>query len=648
MLIVLAFVGTTAYFALTSASTGFGEYRSLARATNAVGRVQANMLMVRMNVKNFIISSDEKDKQQFELFLKKTQQYIDESIALIQDPKQTKIINDIDSLLEEYKQAFEQVVILKKERNRLVNDVLDTNGPLFEKELTKILTSARNDGDMVAAYNASLAIRNLLLARLYAAKFLNTNTQASADRVHKEFAELNAVFKVLDTELENTTRRALLKEATIHGKLYKDAFGDVAQVIFDRNVIIHDTLDRIGPVVAQMTEDLELSIKERQDILGPKLQQNNATAVLVIGVIVVIAILFGIAIALLITRSTLSNLGGDPAVVTNIVRRVAKGDLAVELPNNGEVDSSLYAAVRTMVESLQDKAVLARKIADGDISSEVVLASDDDVLGRALRDMVKNLNSILIDIQNAGDQIASGSLQVSSFSHSLADGASQQKDNLQTISAALEQLSVQTNENASSAKEASEFASTAQQAVSEGQVHMQEMVIAMNEIREAGDSIAILLETIDEIADQTNLLALNAAIEAARAGEQGRGFAVVADEVRGLASRSTAAATETAKLIQLSSEKTERGASIAESTETALKAVFDGINETTELASKIATSSEEQALAVDEVSRSIVSIGDVVEQNAAASVQGAAAAEELSNEAGAMKETMQHFTLERS
>ena len=364
--------------------------------------------------------------------------------------------------------------------------------------------------------------------------------------------------------------------------------------------------------------------------------------------IVAVAIILGIAVASLITRATTSQLGGDPALVTRVVRSVAEGDLELELQDNNEKEASLYAAIRTMVKSLKEKAVLAQKIADGDLTAKVILASEKDSLGKALRDMVKNLNTILIEIQNAGDQIAAGSSQVSIFSQSLAEGATQQKDNLQTISAALEQLSVQTSENAEYAKEANLLATQAQQAVTQGQSHMKEMVMAMKEIRVAGESIAGFIKTIDEIAEQTNLLALNAAIEAARAGEQGRGFAVVADEVRGLASRSTSAAAETAKLIQLSSDKTENGVAIAESTDKSLQAVFDGISETSSIVAKIAAASREQALAVNEVTKAVISVGDVVELNASGSVEGAAAAEELSSQSAEMKDNMARFTLARA
>ena len=645
ILVLLLLVGITAFLSITHSSEGLSHYRSLAAANNAISDVQANMLMARMNVKNYLITSSEKDKQEFDAYWQKTREALTQAEQTISDEQRHQSIQHVAELLTEYGQSFEQVVELKSKENKLVDEVLNVNGPLMEKALTNILISAKDDGDMVAAYNTALAMRSLLLTRLYAIKFLQTNSQASVDVVYKEFKDLHALLQLLEIELQNPARQALLAEVTDEVELYQQAFDDIVSEVAERNRFIDESLNRIGPIVADTTEALKESIKQTQVDLGARLQKSDDTAVIVIGALVVLAALFAVVIALLITRSTTRSLGGDPQMVTDIVRQVSKGDLALELGDHNESSDSLYAAVRSMVASLQDKAALARKIADGDLSANVVLASEQDSLGQALQDMVRNLNKILIEIQQAVDQVAVGSSQVSGFSHELAKGATQQKDHLQTISAALEQLSVQTNENAQSAKEANAFTSSAQQAVSQGQAHMQDMVVAMDEIKEAGETIATFIKTIDEIAEQTNLLALNAAIEAARAGEQGRGFAVVADEVRGLASRSTAAALETSKLIQLSSEKTQHGVSIAEETANALDGIINTINEVTTRVSAISVASGEQALAVDEVTRSITSVGNVVEQNAAGSEEGAAAAEELSGQGDAMRDTMSHFIL---
>lgn len=645
VLALLLMISFTSYFTISSASKDFTDYRVLARSTNIASRVQANMLMMRLSVKNYIQSSRDTDKEKFQQYWEKTQQMMNDAKQSITDPLQSSQLATVDAELKIYYQGFQDVVELKEQRNSIVRDVLDVEGPQIEQSLTQILLSAKQAGDVEATYSASLATRSLLLARLYVIKFLNNNDQDAVERVQKEFSELNSQLKNLDSLLQNPQRRALLSIATQRFQAYADGTKQVVSIITQRNIIITDTLDRVGPVIAELIETIKLEIKESQDEMGPQVQSNNARAVITIIIFSILSLLAGAAIAWFITKNTLAQLGGDPADVSNIVKRVSLGELDMTLSRENISPNSLYSAVLNMVDALKSKVVLTQKIAAGDLSVPVQLSSDKDMLGQALQSMLKHLNEVITEVQMSSEQIASGSQQVASSSLSIAEGANQQKLSLESISSSLVQLSAQTTDNAKNANDANDLADNAQKAVAKGQDHMSEMINSMSEIKDAGQSISSFIKTIDEIAAQTNLLALNAAIEAARAGEQGRGFAVVADEVRNLASRSTAAAIETSKLIQLSESRTDNGVNIAENTAEALKAVLTGINSTAELVAQIAKASHEQAIGVEEATRGLSSIDDVVQMNAAASEEGAAAAKELNAQATSLRNIISRFKL---
>ncbi|MFK8069027.1 MAG: MCP four helix bundle domain-containing protein, partial [Gammaproteobacteria bacterium] len=301
---LLVITGLVAYQAMHSASVGFKEYREMARDTNLSGRVQANMLMVRMNVKDYIITASDKDKAQFEEYWGRTSKFMAEAQKEINDPKRAKMINEVDQLLTEYRAGFKQVVDLIARRNDIVYETLNKRGPSIEKDLTKILLSSKKDNDMSAAYEASLATRSLLLARLYSGKFLDTNDNAAVERVHQEFKQMAKHLKVLDRELQNPQRRALLSKVAEGKKVYEKAFDDVVKTITTRNDIIKNTLDRIGPKVATDIEKVKLEIKGVQDTLGPQLQDSNDHATLVIGLCVLLALFLGAFIAYFITRST--------------------------------------------------------------------------------------------------------------------------------------------------------------------------------------------------------------------------------------------------------------------------------------------------------------------------------------------------------
>ncbi len=360
---------------------------------------------------------------------------------------------------------------------------------------------------------------------------------------------------------------------------------------------------------------------------------------IIIGIVIIILSLFiGLYVAHDISAPVLR--------MVDSAHRIAIGDLSQKIGSTSKNEvGQLAQALDQMTDSLSSRTKLAEAIADGDLTHEVVLASDHDSLGRALQKMTQHLSEIIAEINSASQQIDSGSGQVSDSAQDLSQASTEQAAAIEEIGASLTDLSSRTKINASNAEQANQLATQARHAADEGNRQMEQMVIAMEEINVSGQNISKIIKTIDEIAFQTNLLALNAAVEAARAGQHGKGFAVVAEEVRNLAARSAKAAQETADLIEGSVEKGNNGSGIAERTSEALQEIVGGIGKTSDLIAEIAASSKDQAEGLSQISDGLQQVDEIVQRNTAGAEESASAAEELSNQSSYMRQLINQFKL---
>jgi len=266
----------------------------------------------------------------------------------------------------------------------------------------------------------------------------------------------------------------------------------------------------------------------------------------------------------------------------------------------------------------------------------VALVATLVVLWLVVRSVIRPVTRIMAGLNQAADEVASASRQVSDAGQSLAAGASEQAASLEETTSALEQMSAMVQTNADHAAQANQLVKDSITAVTQAGQAMGELRQAMAGITSASDQTAKIIKTIDEIAFQTNLLALNAAVEAARAGEAGAGFAVVAEEVRNLAMRAAEAARNTTGLIEENIRNIRGGSELVVQADETFGQMQVQSNQVGELVAEIAAASHEQAQGVEQLNQAAAQVDKVTQQNASHAEQSAAAAEELA----AQSETM--------
>ena len=307
-------------------------------------------------------------------------------------------------------------------------------------------------------------------------------------------------------------------------------------------------------------------------------------------ILLAVGLLSGIAVALLIVRSLLKQLGGEPAYAAAVVTEVANGNLTVDI-----------------------------RIRDGDSTSMLA----------AVKGMVERLAQVVSEVSAGAQGLTGAAEQLSATAQSLSQAASQQAASVEETSASIEEMTASIAQNTENARVTDGMASKASAEAAEGGEAVKSTVIAMRQI-------AKKIVIIDDIAYQTNLLALNAAIEAARAGEHGKGFAVVAAEVRKLAERSQIAAQEIGTVASSSVELAERAGNL-------LSQIVPNIRKTSGLVQEITAASEEQSSGVAQINGAVGQLSQATQQNAAGAEELAATAEEMSGQAEELQNIVSFF-----
>ncbi len=333
---------------------------------------------------------------------------------------------------------------------------------------------------------------------------------------------------------------------------------------------------------------------------------------------------------------------------------LSEGDLKAAVPviNSKDETAILSNSTKKIVESMRaiidDETEALESMADGNFdvhTQDALYPGDFHQLCVSIHDINNKLSRTLKEINVAADQVSSGSDQVSSGTQALSQGATEQASSVEELAATINEITSEIQKNAEFASNANATAVGAGEMLLSTMNMMDELVSAMQDINKSSDEISRFIKTIEDIAFQTNILALNAAVEAARAGAAGKGFTIVANEVRNLASKSGEAAKNTSSLIERSLRAVENGTRIVNETSESIKKTAESAKAAVSSIGSITESSKYQADAIQQVSVGIDKISSVIQTNSATAQQSVAEIQQLSGQAQMLKNLVGSFKL---
>ena len=306
-----------------------------------------------------------------------------------------------------------------------------------------------------------------------------------------------------------------------------------------------------------------------------------------------------------------------------------------------------FLATRSITRPLNQVVDIARRVADGDLSSEIRADTRDETgqMMQALRHMNSSLVRIVAEVRAGTEAMTAASDAIASGNLDLSSRTEQQAAALGHTAGSMRELTDTVQQNADNARQANQLAARASDVAEQGGTVVARVIDTMGSITASSQKIVDIIGVIDGIAFQTNILALNAAVEAARAGEQGRGFAVVASEVRNLAQRSAAAAKEIKGLIGDSVDKVREGSALVEQAGATMQDVVASVRRVTDIMAEITAASMEQSAGIAQVSGRVLEMDQTTQENAALVEEAAAAAAAMQEQAAQLARAVSVFKL---
>ncbi len=438
------------------------------------------------------------------------------------------------------------------------------------------------------------------------------------------------------TTLSDNVAKVVLEE----GKAYTGTNTVFGQTYITKYEPLRDTKgDIVGATYAGLSKDDALA----------------ATKASIIHIVIAVVVIIVIC-SLILLQFVNRNIRRPMLKLTAVSNRLAEGRLDVDIDISAKRKDEvamLSEAMQQMVSRLQSYISDITYVLSAMAGKDFTVRSSADYMGdflpikKALVDITSSLHDTFGNVEAAVSQFKITANQIADSAQLLAQGSAEQAGSIAQLTDSIAHVSTDVNKTSKNVEMAVAYADQAASEATGGNQQMQRMLEAMNEIKSTSDQIRRIIKTIDDIAFQTNILSLNAAVEAARAGSAGKGFAVVAEEVRNLSTRSAEAAKQSSLLITNSINAVDGGYKIADFTANAIKEVASRVEQVKETLLEIEKSSSVQSQEISLITAGVESISQVVHTNSATSQENAAASEEFSSQAALLYNEIAQFHLNK-